>query len=54
MTHEAPPLIFKNPPKKKLCEITGADVPRGMDPDDLAEEECLAGACDCLRSAGAS
>ena len=48
MPYHEPVIIFRNPPRKKLCELTGGDIPRGMDPDDLTEEACLRGTCPCI------
>ena len=30
--------VFVNPPKKHLWELTGNDIPPGIDPDDLTIE----------------
>jgi hypothetical protein len=35
---EIPNFVFVNPPKKHLLELTGNDVPPGVDPDELTIE----------------
>lgn len=41
------PIVFVTKRVKRLCEVMGGDIPRGLSAEDVAFEECVEGRCVC-------